>query len=213
MPSKEIIRLMAGFKQFKEKFYNGDDPTYGKLVTAGQGPKTLIIGCSDSRVDPAIIGSANPGELFVVRNIANLVPPFEQGGGRHGVSAAIEFAVVNLLVENIIVLGHRQCGGIRALLFPKETRAGGFVQQWMKIAEPAKERALKLYPVTEDQALWRQAELESIRTSIGNLRSFPFVEEALRTRKLEIHGIYFDIERGELLELDEASGGFTTISI
>lgn len=213
MPRKEIAKLMAGFRHFKEKFYEGENSTYGKLVTSGQGPKTLIIGCSDSRVDPAIIGSAAPGELFVVRNIANLVPPYEQGGGKHGVSAAIEFAVVNLLVENVIILGHRQCGGIRALLFPKETRAGGFVQQWMKIAEPAKDRALKLYPLSEDLALWKQAELESMRTSIANLRGFPFVEEAVKSRNLQILGIYFDIERGELLELDEASGTFSPIPI
>ena len=120
MPKKEIAKLMAGFKLFREKFFEGDNPTYGRLTTGGQGPKTLIIGCSDSRVDPAIISSASPGEIFVVRNVANLVPPFEKGGGHHGVSAAIEFAVVNLQVETIIILGHRQCGGIRALLFPEE---------------------------------------------------------------------------------------------
>ncbi len=126
MPKKEIVKLLQGFRQFKEKFYNSDDPTYGKLITGQQGPKTLIIGCSDSRVDPSLLSGSGPGEIFVVRNVANLVPPCEMGTkGRHGVSAAIEFAVVNLMVENIIILGHRQCGGIRALLFPKETKAGG----------------------------------------------------------------------------------------
>ena len=211
MARKEIAKLMSGFRQFREKFYLGDDPTYSKLSTRPQGPKTLVIGCSDSRVDPAILGGASPGELFVVRNVANLVPPFEQGGGRHGVSAAIEFAVVNLQVNNVIVLGHRQCGGIRALLFPEETQAGGFVQQWMKIAEPAKLRVLeqKLEPLEQ----WRCCELESIRTSIENLRSFPFVEAAVRERGLNILGIYFDLERGELLELDESTGKFTTVVV
>src|ERR1700739_3204838 len=159
MPKKTIARLMIGFRHFREKFYRGDDNTYTRLVVGGQGPKTLIIGCSDSRVDPAILSSAGPGELFVVRNIANLVPPFEVGGGRHGVSAAIEFAVVNLKVENIVILGHRQCGGIRALVFPEESKTGGFMQQWMKMASPAKARALDQVGAADSNALWRQCEL------------------------------------------------------
>ncbi len=214
MPKKEIVKLLQGFRQFKEKFYNSDDPTYGKLITGQQGPKTLIIGCSDSRVDPSLLSGSGPGEIFVVRNVANLVPPCEMGTkGRHGVSAAIEFAVVNLMVENIIILGHRQCGGIRALLFPKETKAGGFVQQWMKIAESAKIRALQLVPNGDELALWKQCELEGIKTSIENLRSFPFVEEAVNNRNLQLLGIYFDLERGELLELDHATGQFSTIVV
>jgi carbonic anhydrase len=213
MPKREIERLMAGFRQFREKFYHGDDSTYSRLSSSGQGPKTLIIGCSDSRVDPAILSSSGPGELFVVRNVANLVPPFEDGGGLHGVSAAIEFAVVNLQVENIIVLGHRQCGGIRALLFPEESKTGGFVQGWVTVAEPAKRRALELTGAGDQHALWRCCELESIRTSLENLRTFPFVRDAVGTRKLELIGIYFDIERGELLQLDAQSGDFTQISV
>lgn len=213
MPKNEIARLMSGFKQFREKFYLGEDPTYSKLSNSWQGPKTLIIGCSDSRVDPAILSSSGPGELFVVRNVANLVPPFEKDGGRHGVSAAIEFAVVNLKVENVIILGHRQCGGIRALLFPENSQAEGFVQQWMKIAEPAKKRALALHPSGDEGTLWKQCELESIRTSLENLRSFPFVEEATKTRGLQLLGIYFDIEKGELLELNEQSGTFSQIIV
>jgi carbonic anhydrase len=191
----------------------GDDRSYLELTTSGQGPKTLLIGCSDSRVDPAILASTKPGELFVVRNVANLVPPFDPDGGRHGVSSAIEFAVFNLRVENIIVLGHRQCGGIRALLFPDESQAGGFVQKWMKIADPAKERALAFTPAGDPAALWRQTELESIRTSIENLHSFPFVSEAMRDRDLTLLGLYFDLETGEMLELDLAAGVFSPVSV
>ncbi len=213
MANKEIAKLISGFKQFRKKFYLGEDSVYSKLSSSGQVPKTLVIGCSDSRVDPAILSSAGPGELFVVRNVANLVPPCETQAGRHGVSAAIEFAVVNLKVETIIVLGHRQCGGIRALLFPEQTQAGGFVQQWMKIAEPAKKRALALVSAKDDNVLWRQCELESLRTSIENLRTFPFVAQAIRERDLSLRGIYFDIETGELLDLDEDSGTFTTLDI
>ena len=211
MPNKEIARLMLGFRQFKEKFYAGDDSVYNRLSASGQSPKTLVIGCSDSRVDPAILSSAGPGELFVVRNVANLVPPFEADGGRHGVSASIEFAVVNLKVENVIVLGHRQCGGIRALLFPEETRSGGFVQEWVKMAESAKHRALKMTSADEPEALWRQCELQALLTSLKNLRSFPFVQEAVQKRGLNLMGIYFDIENGEILELDETTGTYSSV--
>jgi carbonic anhydrase len=213
MAKMDIARLMIGFRQFREKFYSGDKPLPAKLSLAPQKPKTLIIGCSDSRVDPAILTSAGPGEIFVVRNVANLVPPYEMGGGLHGVSAAIEFAVVNLKVESIIVLGHRQCGGIHALLFPQESQAGGFVQQWVQIAEPAKKRALALKAKAPTDELWHCCELESIRTSIENLHSFPFIEEAIATRGLSLIGIYFDLEKGELLELNENLGEFAAVKI
>lgn len=212
MPSKDIVRLLLGFRQFKEKFYQGENPAMGRW-NGWQGPKTLIIGCSDSRVDPAILSGAGPGELFVVRNVANLVPPYETGGGRHGVSAAIEFAVVNLKVENIIVLGHRQCGGIRALMFPEESQSGGFVQQWVQVAEEAKQRALDLTGSADPNILWRSCELESIKTSIENLRTFPFVREAVKDRGLNLMGIYFDLEKGELLELNEPNGTYSPIVV
>lgn len=213
MIRKEIMRLLHGFKQFHEKFYEGEDPAYSRLSTKGQVPKTLIIGCSDSRVDPAIISSAGPGDLFVVRNVANIVPPYETEGGRHGVSSAIEFAVINLKVQNVIVLGHRQCGGIRALLFPEQTHAGGFVQAWMKVAEPARIRAIEAVGLDDPNTLWKQCELESIKTSLLNLRTFPFVKEAIETRGLNILGIYFDLEKGELLELNEKSDVFTSLPL
>lgn len=212
MAKKDILKLLIGFRHFREKFFQGENSTYEKLSNSGQAPKTLVIGCSDSRVDPAIISGAGPGDLFVVRNVANLVPPFETGGGRHGVSAAIEFAVVNIKVENVIVLGHRQCGGIRALMFPEETKAGGFVHSWMQVAEPAKERALEFTGSGDPNILWRNCELESIRTSLDNLRTFPFVQEAIRDRGLTLMGLYFDIEKGQLLELSD-SGTFSPVNV
>ncbi len=213
MPKKEIARIMRGFQQFRDKFYTSEDSPYRQFATGWQGPKTLLIGCCDSRVDPAVLASAGPGELFVVRNIANLVPPYEPDGGHHGVSAAIEFAVVNLKVENIIVLGHRQCGGIRALLFPEVAEPNGFVQQWVKMAEPAKERALKAFAPkgAKPDVLWRCCELESIKTSIENLRTFTFVAKLERAGKLQLLGMYFDIEQGEMLELNEETGEFSTL--
>jgi carbonic anhydrase len=213
MPKKEIVRLLHGFRQFREKFYLGEDSTYSRLASNWQGPKSLIIGCCDSRVDPVILSDSGPGDLFVVRNVANLVPPYDADGGRHGVSAAIEFAVINLKVETVIVLGHRQCGGIRALLFPEESHAGGFVQQWVKVADSAKSRAIDKVGTSDPEALWRQCEMESIRTSVANLRLFPFVADAVKDRDLRIMGLYFDIEKGEMLELDESNGTYSTIVV
>ncbi|MBC7419223.1 MAG: carbonic anhydrase [Bdellovibrio sp.] len=215
MSKKEIFRLMIGFRKFREKYFANEHPLYQRLTNGtAQTPKTLIIGCSDSRVDPAIITSASPGELFIVRNVANLVPPYETGGQFHGVSAAIEFAVVNLKVENIIILGHRQCGGIRALMINHLGHTEGFVNQWVSIAKDAKARVLAKYPDEKDEeALCRHGELESILTSIKNLHTFPFVEEAVKNNQLSLMGIYFDLELGQLMECDERSGEFKNIEV
>ena len=214
MSKKEILRLMAGFRRFRDKYFANEHPLYQRLTTGvGQSPKTLIIGCSDSRVDPAIITSASPGELFIVRNVANLVPPYEKGGGFHGISAAIEFAVVNLNVENIIILGHRQCGGIRALMLNHQIKPNGFVEQWVRIAQDAKKRVLEKHQGESEENLCRHGELESIITSLKNIRTFPFVEEAIQSRGLAVMGIYFDLELGQLLEFDEDLGGFKNIEL
>ena len=211
MSKIEILRLMAGFRKFRDKYFANEHPLYQRLNTGGQSPKTLIIGCSDSRVDPAIITSASPGELFVVRNVANLVPPFETGGKFHGVSAAIEFAVVNLLVENVIILGHRQCGGIRALMSDQGTQANGYVHQWVRIAQDAKDRVLKAHPGEDEETLCRHAEMESIVTSLNNIRTFPFVQTAIQDRGLSVMGIYFDLELGQLITYDEDMGEFRNL--
>lgn len=210
----EILRLMAGFKKFRDKYFEGDHPLYERLAgSVGQTPKTLIIGCSDSRVDPALITNALPGELFIVRNVANLVPPYEVGGGFHGVSAAIEFAVVNLKVENVIVLGHRQCGGIRALMLNQKSAPNGFVEQWVSIAQDAKERVFAAHKDADDESLCRHGELEGIVTSLNNLKTFPFVKAAIQDRGLALMGIYFDLELGHLLEYDEEAKNFRGIEV
>lgn len=213
MSKTEILRLMAGFRKFHDKYFANEHPLYQRLSSGGQSPKTLIIGCSDSRVDPAIITSAGPGELFIVRNVANLVPPFETGGGFHGISAAIEFAVVNLKVENVIVLGHRQCGGIRALMLNESNKPDSFVEQWVRIAQDAKDRVLEKYKGTDEETLCRHGEQESIVTSLNNLRTFPFVQTAINNRGLVVMGIYFDLESGQLVEYDEDSATFRNIEI
>jgi len=210
---KEILRMMAGFRRFRERFFKEESSVYDRLASAGQRPKTLMIACSDSRVDPAILFSSSPGEIFVVRNVANLVPPFESSIGFHGVSAAIEFAVVNLEVENIVVLGHRQCGGIRALFQPENIRTGGFVAQWMTIAEEAKEKVLSKDPRGDIEAHCRECEKESIVISLKNLRSFPFIESAVQQRGLQLLGVYFDLESGQLWYHDDAIDQFQELPL
>ncbi len=200
MARKQLIRLVAGFRRFREKYFDPDSSVY-KRLSQGQSPKTLVIACSDSRVDPAIISDAGPGELFVVRNVANLVPPFETGGGLHGVSAAIEFAVMSLKVEHIIVLGHRQCGGIRALM---TTRNGAtpesFIDRWMGIAVAARDRVLAKFEGADFETQCTHCEQESIKISLENLRTFPFVRDAIRDRGMNLIGTYFDLESGQILE-------------
>lgn len=211
---KEVLRMVAGFRRFRERFFSEDSTSlYNKLATTGQHPKTLMIACSDSRVDPAILFGSAPGDMFVVRNVANLVPPYESSMGFHGVSSAIEFAVVNLQVENIVVLGHRQCGGIRSLFQPEAIRQGGFVAQWMKIAEPARDKILTRHPQADVDTWCRDCEKESIAVSIENLRTFPFIEEAILKRGLQLLGVYFDLESGQLLYYDRQVGHFEELSI
>jgi carbonic anhydrase len=213
--NKAISRLLVGFRRFKEKHFQAGDSEnsiYHQLASNGQTPKTLMIGCSDSRVDPAILTSASPGDLFVIRNVANLVPPCEPSAvGFHGTSSAIEFAVVNLKVENVIILGHRQCGGIRALMDgPSES---GFMAQWMSIAEDARKKVIAEHSHSDLDSQCRFAELESIKVSLKNLHSFPCVKEAIETRKLNVVGIYFDLERGQLWEYDDTSKQFRQLEI
>lgn len=212
MKRKEILKLILGFRKFRDRYFDPDGELYQKL-SSGQSPKTLIIGCSDSRVDPAIISSAAPGDIFVVRNVANLVPPYEPSGGQHGVSAAIEFAVVNLKVEYIVILGHRQCGGINALVTNQGVEKEGFVARWMRIAEPAKKRVLEKHPDADVETLCRLCEKESIITSIENLNSFPFIQKAKSQGTLSLLGIYFDLESGELLEFDDEAGDFKAVQV
>lgn len=214
LTKKEILKMMIGFRRFRERFFKGQDHSvYDSLASTGQSPKTLMIACSDSRVDPAILFSSSPGEMFVVRNVANLVPPFESSIGFHGVSAAIEFAVVNLKVEQVVILGHRQCGGIRSLFQPEAIREGGFVQQWMTIADDAKNKVLKALPNGDLEQHCRECEKTSIVTSIHNLRSFPFIDTAIKNRGLQLIGVYFDLEDGQLSFYDEATDGFRELEI
>lgn len=210
MGRNHILRLFAGFRRFRERMFLREDSVYQRLST-GQAPKTLIIACSDSRVDPAIMTSASPGEIFVIRNVANLVPPFESANsGFHGVSAAIEFAVVNLKVENVLIMGHRQCGGIAALM-SDSPGTGEFVRKWVGIAAEAKARVLSQYATSDFDMQCRHCERESIVTSLQNLKTFPFVQAAISEREMHVLGIYFDLESGELFEYDHELDAFRVV--
>ena len=203
--------LIDGYRRFRSK-QSGAKEQWEQLAE-GQSPRACIIACCDSRADPATIFDADPGEIFVVRNVANLVPPFEASGGRHGVSAALEFAVTQLNVPEIVVMGHERCGGITAALTGKFHGAaageGGFVHKWMsQINEPATEIAGQ-HGTGEDAQ--RMLEEVAIRQSMANLRSFPFVSEREKAGKLVVLGCHFSIREGELWVLDEAEDAFRPV--
>jgi carbonic anhydrase len=200
----EIETLLEGFQRFRARLFEPNREFFNELARKGQSPKTMVIGCSDSRVDPAIITDAAPGDLFVVRNVANLVPPCETKGTYHGTSAALEFAVCNLSIANIIVLGHAQCGGIKALLegYGERDEGEGFIAPWVKMAGPARERVLARWPEASKEFQQRACERASILVSLENLMSFPFVKKRMDEGRLKLFGWYFDIDNGELMQYD-----------
>ncbi|KAA2214773.1 carbonic anhydrase [Teichococcus oryzae] len=187
--------LFAGYQRFRKDIWPERRKLFETLARNGQSPTALVIACSDSRVDPAMVFNAAPGELFIVRNVANLVPPYKPDGDFHGTSAAIEFAVSVLEVPRVIVLGHAMCGGVRALLngFPAEAR--DFVEPWMTgIAAEARRRTLACTPAAEDAQA--QCELETVKLSLRNLLTFPFIADRLAAGRLTLHGGSFDIRTG-----------------
>lgn len=200
--------LIDGYQRFRTSDYRRQRERWEQL-SQGQSPKVMVIACSDSRVDPAQIFDTVPGEIFVVRNVANLVPPFETGGGRHGVSAALEFAVTQLEVPEIVVLGHGACGGVHAALTRRfadaEPGAGGFIAHWVDMLDEARDRIVAEHGDGPEAV--RALELESVRVSLANLRTFPWVAEREAAGKLAIHGAYFAVADGVLHVMGE-DGGF-----
>lgn len=208
--ANDVKKLVDGFHKFRNNYFVKDTELFEHLTTGGQAPKTLIIGCSDSRVDPALLTQAEPGDIFVVRNVANLVPPYETGGNFHGVSSAIDFAVNSLKVENIIVLGHEHCGGIHALLKgPPEQK--GFISSWMRIAAEAKIEVLKEMPLAPYKEQMTACAKKAVLISMENLMSFPFIQERLKARDLKIYGWFFELEAGRLLEFDYEKKAFVQL--
>jgi carbonic anhydrase len=211
---KNPTELLAGFRRFQRRYFETDRALYQRLTRQGQSPKVMIVACCDARVDPAIITDCDPGDLFVVRNVANLVPPCEGGGGYHGTSAALEFAVRRLKVEHVIVMGHAHCGGIRALIEDarRGESAGQFISPWMSIADAALREVMAALPGADADTLAAACERAVLRVSLDNLLSFPFVREARAAGRLAVHGWYFDIERGELLHCKPGSPDFHVVA-
>lgn len=208
-----INHLLAGFQKFRRTYFEHDRELYADLVKRGQSPKVLLIACSDSRVDPAILTHCAPGELFILRNVAALVPPYRVDSRHHGTSAGLEFAVRGLNVQHIVVLGHALCGGIRALRQHDAARLDDyeFLNTWMKIAAPAHDAVLE--SLGHAGAALRQEALEkaSIVLSLNNLFSFPWIRERHRRRKIFLHGWYFDLRVGELFAYDAAGRRFAKV--
>jgi carbonic anhydrase len=199
--------LADRFRRFKFRHFAPNQDHYEKLAAEGQTPDVMIVSCCDSRVDPETIFSAMPGELFVVRNVANLVPPFETQGKYHGVSAALEFAALNLRVKHIVVMGHSGCGGVRACLDHETLRQteAAFVTNWMSMLDGARERVLAANPGGDPAVLRRALEREGIKTSLENLRTFPCIQALEAKGRVKLHGTYFDIAEGSLSVLDQAT--------
>ena len=202
-------RLLEGYRAFTAGRLDQEGGRYRALAESGQAPSVMIIGCCDSRAAPETIFDAGPGELFVVRNVANLVPPYAPDGEYHATSAALEFANLALKVEHIVIMGHGRCGGIAAALHasPEPLSAGDFIGKWMSLLGPAA-RTLDNPLLTSAE---RQTALEriSIRYSIANLRTFPFIAERECNGSLTLHGAWFDISTGELWVMDADTGDFT----
>jgi carbonic anhydrase len=210
----EIRKLIDGFGRFRTKHFGTRDGLFERLTRHGQSPRIMVIACCDSRVDPAIITDCDPGDLFVVRNVANLVPPCETGGNYHGTSAALEFAVRFLQVRHVIVLGHARCGGIEALLRgrDRDSNFGQFIHPWMEIAAEARATVLSSGSDPTVESTARAAEQAAIRVSLRNLETFPWVRERIENGQLNLHGWYFDIQQGQLLRFDPTQSRFVALS-
>jgi carbonic anhydrase len=200
--------LIEGYRVYREKRWPELRALHRRLAERGQSPRTLVIACSDSRVDPATIFNADPGELFVIRNVANLAPPCEDGKlGYHGTSAAIEFAVSKLYVETILVLGHAQCGGVAAALSKDPRDPSSFLDHWIDLLEPAKTR---IEGCSGDPA--EALEHESIRVTLENLQTFPFVRRAIAENGLKLAGARYGVADGSLEVLNPETGAFELVA-
>ena len=205
--------LADRFRRFKFRHFVANQDHYEALAEFGQNPDVMIVSCCDSRVDPETIFSAMPGELFVMRNVANLVPPYETTGKYHGVSAALEFAALNLRVKHIVVMGHSGCGGVRACIDHQTTRQtdAEFIRNWMSMLDEPRDRLLKAAPALTVPQLRVALEREAVKTSLTNLRTFPCIQSLEAKGRVTLHGTYFDIATGTLEVLNNATGAFVPV--
>jgi carbonic anhydrase len=206
-------RLVEGYTSFLDGRLREEQSRYRELAESGQSPENMVNGCCDSRVSPEVIFDARPGELFVVRNVANIVPPYAPDGQAHGVSAALEFGVAALKIKHIVVLGHAQCGGVRAFAEDAEPLSpGDFIGKWMKLMAPAME---KIGPRSEAEApgdYLRRLEEANIVNSLDNLMTFPRLAKMIARGDVSIHGAYFGVATGSLYVCDRAGGEFVRVA-
>lgn len=212
--SAELSELVSGYRRFRQTGWAEDRARWSAL-TEGQKPKVMVIACSDSRVDPSQIFDVAPGEIFVVRNVAAMVPPFETTPGHHGVSAALEFAVQFLKVREIVVMGHGMCGGCNAALTQSmhgtEPGQGGFIADWIDLLDDAREEVVAKHG-DHGRDAERAMEMAAVKVSIANLRTFPCVQELEKRGRLRLQGAFFAIADGVLHLLDETTGEFAPVA-
>lgn len=202
--------LRNNFNRFKTQVFDPNKAYYEDLAKNGQHPETMVVACCDSRVDPVQLLARNPGEVFVDRNVANLVPPCELDGKHHGVSAALEYAVCTLKVKDVVILGHRHCGGIAASFkrHSEKSDPANFTNNWVSILDEAYTQIIRQHGNKPEDQQIEALEKEGIKTSLANLETFPFVSEAMAAGNLSIHGALFDIGTGTLLTLNRKTGKF-----
>lgn len=207
-----LKELLTGYRRFRGATWQGERKRYVALGE-GQDPDVMIIACADSRVDPATIFDTVPGQTFVVRNVANLVPPYQTGTGLYGVSAALEYAVSVLKVRYVVIMGHGGCGGIRAsIAAARGENVGEFVGPWVSIAAETRDRVMADHPGETDTQLVDRLEREMIATSLDNLKTFPFVRKAVEAEELKLEAGWFAIASGELHWRDAATGHFAPVN-
>jgi len=202
-----VDTLLAGYRRFRARSWQQQRQRFEALADQGQQPQALVLGCIDSRADPALIFDAVPGQMLTVRNVANLVPPYAPDVAAHGTSAALEFAVRVLQVPQIVVLGHGLCGGVRVLLDGAPHEARDFIAPWMSMAASVKDRVLQSTP---PEARQQRAEQEVVKLSLANLMTFPWVAERVTAGSLRLHGAWFAIRSGVLLLL-QPDGSFQPV--
>ncbi|EGL53026.1 MAG: carbonic anhydrase [Pseudomonadota bacterium] len=191
-------KLLEGFSRFKKTYFGDDKALYDSMKT-GQPTKILMIACCDSRVDPAILTDCDPGDIFTVRNVANLVPPCETDNNHHGTSSALEFAVNALKVESIVVMGHGNCGGIRALWQSEGVEDSKFIHRWVSIAQNAKDWVKVNHKQEHESVQLKLCEQRAVLVSLQNLMTFECIKERVEAGTLRLHGWYFDLDKGELM--------------
>lgn len=195
--ANHIDQLIKGYHQFHQNYFDGKNDLFQQLVEQGQKPKFLVIACADSRVDPALLLNAQPGDLFVIRNVANLVPPYGEDT-TYSLNAALEFGLCGLGIKNIILLGHSSCGGIQALMSQQNNAPESSVEKWVAFAAPAREKVVEGH---SKESTENQIELccqYSLINSLKNLSTYPWVQEKVTAKKLTLHAWKFDLKSGQL---------------